>query len=342
MKPLLHHYIERDTRRVCSEQFFGDSFVRLVYSSIQENAPCVFRMLTSLRMSKMLAYLNYDAPLGTRLTGGRSFLESSGVDLSECAEPLETLDTPRKIFERKIRYWDLRPMTDDSSAIVSPADARVLLGSFQQGSQLYIKEKFFEYTELLGGDKAKWLEAFADGDFALLRLTPDKYHYNHTPVSGKVLDMYLLGNDCHSCNPEAVLSTATPYSKNKRVVTILDTDVSGGTGVGLVAMIEIGALMIADIIQCYSEVKYDNPQSVVPGMFLSKGNPKSLYRPGGSTDLIVFQKGRVQFDADLLENMHRSDVPSRYSQGFGRPLVETDVRVRSTIGHALQEEKGSV
>jgi len=340
MKPILHQYIERDTRKVCNERLFGDAFVKLMYSAARENAPRLFRMLTSPRMSAVLGYMNYDAPLGALLTGGGRFFKSSGVDLSECADPRETLDTPRKIFERKIRYWEVRPMADDPSVIVSPADARMLLGSFRHGSPLHIKEKFFDYTELLGVDKTSWLEAFVDGDFAVFRLTPDKYHYNHAPVSGKVLDLYALGNDCHSCNPEAVISTATPYSKNKRVITVLNTDVPGGTGAGIVALIEIGALMIADIVQCYSEVRYDHPQPVVPGMFLKKGNPKSLYRPGGSTDVIVFQQDRVRFHADLLQNMLRSDVTSRYSLGFGRPLVETDVRVRSAIAHALRGEEG--
>jgi hypothetical protein len=31
-----------------------------------------------------------------------------------------------------------------------------------------------------------WLPAFDRGDFAIFRLTPDKYHYNHVPVSGEV------------------------------------------------------------------------------------------------------------------------------------------------------------
>jgi phosphatidylserine decarboxylase len=339
MRSIPHQYIERDTGRVCTEPLFGDRFVKLLYSPVQENAPRLFRMLTSHRMSAVLGYLNYDAPLGARMTGGRRFLRSSGVDLSECADPRETLDTPRKIFERKIRYWELRLMFDDPSIVASSADARVLLGSFRHGSPLHIKEKFFDYAELFGIDKAEWLEAFAGGDFAVFRLTPDKYHYNHAPVSGKVLDLYALGNDCHSCNPEAVVSTVTPYSKNKRVVTVLDTDVDGGTGAGLVAVIEIGALMIADLVQCYSEVRYDDPQPVAPGMFLNKGQPKSLYRPGGSTDVLVFQRDRVRFDDDLRRNMRRNDVSSRYSLGFGRPLVETDVRVRSAIAHALRKEE---
>ena len=41
---------------------------------------------------------------------------------------------------------------------------------------------------------------------------------------------------------------------------------------------------------------------------------------------------RIRFSEDLWRNMFRRDVFSRFSQGFGLPLVETDVRVRSEIG----------
>jgi len=145
------------------------------------------------------------------------------------------------------------------------------------------------------------------------------------------VDIYAIDGGYHSCNPSAVVSVATPYSKNKRVVTIIDTDVPCGTGVGLVAMIEVVALMIGDIVQAYSSRGYDLPHPIERGMFLEKGQPKSLYRPGSSTDILIFQQGRVRFAEDLLDNMRRTDVSSRFTQGFGRPLVETDVRVRSMI-----------
>jgi phosphatidylserine decarboxylase len=172
---------------------------------------------------------------------------------------------------------------------------------------------------------------FQNGEFAIFRLTPDKYHYNHTPVAGKVVDIYEIPGGYHSCNPGAVVAEATPYSKNKRVVTIIDTDVGGGTNVGLVAMIEVVALMIGDIKQCYSKTRYDKPRPVVTGMHLHKGCPKSLYRPGSSVDVLVFQRGRIVFSEDIVENMYRNDAQSRFSSGFGRPLVETDVQVRSEI-----------
>jgi phosphatidylserine decarboxylase len=100
-------------------------------------------------------------------------------------------------------------------------------------------------------------------------------------------------------------------------------------------MIEVVALMIGAIDQCYSETRYEHPSPVVVGMFLRKGQPKSLYRPGSSTTVVVFQSGRVIFSSDLVRNMARAGVHSRFSQGFGKPLVETDVRVRSTIGTAV-------
>ncbi len=225
-------------------------------------------------------------------------------------------------------------MDDSPEAIVSPADAKTLVGSFLDTSQLFLKGKFFDLDELLSTDRNNWREAFSDGDFAVFRLTPDKYHYNHTPVSGTVLDIYEIQGAYHSCNPSAIVSYITPLSKNKRVVTILDTDVEGGARIGLVAMIEIVALMIGDIVQAYSDTEYNDPRRVQPGMKLLKGRPKSLYRPGSSTDVLLFEKGRIRFSEDIVSNQKRKGIQSRYSQGFGCSLVETDLKVRSTIAMA--------
>jgi phosphatidylserine decarboxylase len=292
----------------------------------------VYQLLGSQWFSGFLGWVNYDFPLGSNVSGIRRFLKNCAIDLSECLDHPHEIDTARKVFERRIRYWVCRPICDDESAVVSPADARLILGSFKETSLLVLKEKFFDFEELLGADKSEWLNAFRGGDFVVCRLTPDKYHYNHTPVSGMVRDFYENDGSYHSCNPGVVLTLATPYSKNKRVVTILDTDVPGGTGVGMVAMIEVVALMIGDIAQRYSEEEYNDPRDIQPGMLLRRGYPKSLFRPGSSTTVLLFQESEVEFADDLLRNQGRSDVESRYSLNFGRPLVETEVKVRSTIG----------
>ena len=338
--PSHHQYVERDSGLVRSERPFGDWIVNYLYCKKREQPPLIYQLLGSQWFSSLLGWVNYDFPLGANASGINRFLRDCAVNLDECLERPEELDSARRVFERRIRYWQCRPMTDDRSALLAPADARLLLGSLKNTSLLFLKGKFFEFEELLGTDKAQWLQAFRGAVYVICRLTPDKYHYNHTPVAGLVRDFYQYDGQYHSCNPGPVVALAAPYSKNKRVVTIIDTDVSGGTGVGLVAIVEIVALMIGDIAQCYSQTQYDHPSAIEPGMFVERGCPKSLFRPGSSTTVLLFQEHRVQFSQDLICNLYRQDVESRYSERLGRPLVETDVQVRSTIG-SRKEKEGS-
>jgi phosphatidylserine decarboxylase len=332
----MHQYIDRETAAVKTERLCGDRIVNWIYSAPWEEPGWLLKTVASARTSGLLGLLHYDLPFGSALPGPQHLVRALGVDLGECLDPPGQLMTPRALFERKLRYWEIRAMKDDPFSVVSPADARVLVGSFAETSSLFLKGKFFDFEELIGRDKARWRESFRGGDFAIFRLTPEKYHYNHVPAAGTVLDLYQIAGAYHSCNPGAAVMIETPYSKNKRVVTILDTNVPGGTQVGLVAMIEVVALMIGVVEQCYSETGYDDPRPVAPGMFLRKGQPKSRYRPGSSTDLLLFQQGRVEFCDDLVRNMLRTGVSSRYSRGFGRPLVETEVKVRSTIARACR------
>lgn len=334
--PSNHQYIDRISHQVITEKLLGDKSVAFLYSTVRENAPAIFKALTSGRMSSLLGYYHYDF-LDRRKPGNRQLFARLNIDWRECVEPPSYYDTPRKVFERQIRYWDLRPMSKDPDEIVSPADSRVLVGSFADISELFIKEKFFTPEELFGS-AGRWHPRFTSGDFAVFRLTPDKYHYNHLPVSGRIADIYEVDGRYHSCNPSALIALASLYAKNKRVVTIIDTDVQGGSGVGLVAMIEIVALMIGEIVQAYSGEHYHNPAPVKPGMFVRKGCPKSLYRPGSSTDILIFEPGRMTFSSDLISNSRRGDVKSRFTNRAGRPLVETDITVRSTIGHRRRQD----
>lgn len=330
MVSLKHQYIDRDTSAVRTEPLFGDRFIQWAYQPPWEDAGWLCRTLSSARLSRALAFFNYDMPFANRISGAQRFMTSLGIDLSDCLDEPATLDTPRKVFERKVRYWERRHMKDDPGTVVSPCDARLLLGSFVTTSSLFLKSKFFGLDELLG--HSHWTALFRNGSYAIFRLTPDKYHYNHLPVTGVPIDCYEVAGRYHSCNPGAVV-VASPYSKNQRVVTIIHTDIPGGSAVGVVAMIEIVALMIGRVEQCYSDHCYDNPRPLSKGLLLRKGQPKSLYRPGSSTTVLLFQENRIEFAPDLVRNLLRSDLVSRYSHGFGRPLIETDVKVRSTIGY---------
>lgn len=332
----LHQYIDRTTGNVQSEQLIADQTVRWLYSTAREQYPYLFRLATSPFASRLLAYLNYDAPLTTPWSSARQLIDALGIDESECVRPFPNKARLRDLFERQIRYWACRPLPSAQGRVVSPADARTLVGSLSEHRLLPIKEKFFDLKELLGMNKLGWYECFAGGDWAIARLTPEKYHYTHLPVSGKVADVYDVDGCFHSCNPGAVVEVIAPYSKNRRSVTIIDTDIDGGTGVGFVAMIEVVALMIGEIAPCYSEHEYDPCEPLDKGRWVKRGAVKSLFRPGSSTVITLFEPGRVAFDSDLVRNTTRADVSSRFSHYFGQSLVETDVAVRSSIASPVR------
>lgn len=332
---LPHQYIDRNSLQIITEKPIADRSIQFLYTTLRESAPAMFRALTSGRMSSLLGYFHYDMP-GKNRNRGKDLFSRFGADWQECINPVEFYDSHRKFFERQIRYWETRPMNRRPTTIVSPADSRLLIGSFTETSTLFIKDKFFDLAELLGPDSS-WHRSFVGGDFAVFRLTPDKYHYNHVPVNGRVVAIYNVDGRYHSCNPSALITTASLYSKNRRVVTIFDTDVPGGTAIGLVAMVEIVALMIGDIVQAYSEERYDHPRDIRPGQMVKRGCPKSLFRPGSSTDVVIFEPGRIAFAEDLVNNSQRRDVQSRFTSGYNRPLVETDVAVRSSIAEPLRQ-----
>ena len=160
-----------------TEDLIADRLVNLVYSRGREIAPNLFRQQTSRRSNDLWAYLHFDLTAGSPRRAARRIIHSLGIDLGECVAA-GALASPRQVFERQIRYWACRPMAAARERVVSPADARMVFGSLARQSLFFLKEKFFDFQELLGIDKPDWRGAFEGGQFAIFRLTPEKYHYN--------------------------------------------------------------------------------------------------------------------------------------------------------------------
>jgi phosphatidylserine decarboxylase len=55
--------------------------------------------------------------------------------------------------------------------------------------------------------------------------------------------------------------------------------------------------------------------------------------------VLLFEPGHVHFATDLVGNQRKEGVRSRYSAGFGIPVVETDVKVRSLLARAAEVEQ---
>ena len=156
MKLAAHQFVDRDTGEVRSERPFGDWIVNYLYCQKRERAPMVYQLLGSQWFSGFLGWVNYDFPLGQNISGIRRFLKNCAIDLTECLEKPEQIDTAQERFlSAGVRYWQCRPMCAEESVVVSPADSRVFLGACKETSMLVLKGKFFDFEELIGADEAK-------------------------------------------------------------------------------------------------------------------------------------------------------------------------------------------
>ena len=76
------------------------------------------------------------------------------------------------------------------------------------------------------------------------------------------------------------------YWENTREYSVLSSVKAGD-----ILLCEVGATMVGSIVQTYS---HDTD--------VKKGQEKGWFAFGGSTIIVLFEKGRVQPDSDVLEN----------------------------------------
>lgn len=330
--PAIHQYIERDDGSSVDESLLADRVIRFLYSTAREHPSLLQRAAASHLTSALLASWEFDWPLRNPSRSIGRAAARMRINLDEVDGQTQSWRTMRDLFERKIRFWECRPMSDEPHSIVSPADGKALIFGHANDTLLPVKSRWLDLAGLLASPDLLQRVATATG--LIVRLTPDAYHYVHAPVSGVVRSHRRIDGALHSCNPAALVSFASPYSINLRQVTEIDTDVYHGSRVGTVVLVNVGAMMIGRIEDASSADRYDDPQPVRTGLFVHRGQPFALFRPGSSTSIVLWRQDRAQLAAALTHNSVRTDVRSRFSDWLLSPWVETALQVRSTIAHA--------
>jgi phosphatidylserine decarboxylase len=330
---LAHQYVQRHRETAADESLLADQAINFLYNTRRDEPGFLLRALGSGVVTDALAHWQFDR----RFARGSNLVERSAHRLmireSELITPYSQMQTLRELFERKIRYWDVRPLPEHEQLIVSPADGKLLPFCAFERDALPIKSRFIRIDALLA-DVTPWPQAMrarSPISGVIVRLTPDVYHYTHAPVAGKVRHHGIVEGAFHSCNPTALVRFEGSYALNRRAVTVYDTDVEGGTNVGFVVQVDVAAMMIGDIESRFSQKHYDEPRTLKRGDFVPRGAPVSLFRPGSSTSIVLWDGRRAAMGDDLLRNSRRTDLRSRFSDWLGRPWVETQVAVRQSV-----------
>lgn len=213
------------------------------------------------------------------------FVDHLKINMKEALlENPEDYGSFNEFFTRHLKPGS-RIIEKDPRGVVSPSDGRILLyPKIEMGQLIQVKGKTSSIASVLGCEELA--NSFLGGSAAVIRLAPSDYHRFHFPVDGIPRNTTLIKGCYYSVNPYALREVKKVYSKNKRMVTIIQSFMFGK-----VAMIEVGATMVGSIVQTYW-----------PGVPVNRGAEKGYFQFGGSTVILIFEKGVLHWHSDLVKN----------------------------------------
>ena len=292
-------YIDRRDGEVKTEVIYGERSLRWAYGNP------LGRLAQWLLVRRWIVSAWY----GRKMNGVSScirikpFIEQYGLDENEFAKPVDEYNSFNEFFHRKLKP-SARPVDPAPDSVVFPADGRHLAFADITGeTNFFIKGQSFDLERFLGD--AGLAKRYDGGPMLLSRLCPVDYHRFHFPCAGEAGIPRFINGWLYSVNPIALITRPSIFWENKRVVTQIESP-----AICQVLFVEIGATMVGSIRQTY-----------MPGETVAKGEEKGYFAFGGSSVAVLFEKGRIEFAADLLKNTAAG--------------IETYARVGERMGRAL-------
>ncbi|CAK3855847.1 related to phosphatidylserine decarboxylase proenzyme 2 precursor [Lecanosticta acicola] len=264
----------------------------LYYGSEQEKALHWKRTLDVLRDQSLKMGKQYDAPESKQHI--QPFIESFHLEntLPELKEPDPAkYKTFNEFFARELKP-DARPIAepDNDRVVSSPADCRLtVFPTIELATKYWIKGFGFSLSKLLGSDDLA--KKFEGGSINIARLAPQDYHRWHSPASGTIHSITDIPGTYYTVNPQAINEEGTVdvFCENKRSVMTMTRSSTGS----LVAVVAVGAMLVGSI-------RY-NP-GIGVGAGVHRGQCLGAFLYGGSTVIVLYPKGEIDLDQDLVKN----------------------------------------
>ncbi len=292
-------YIDRHTGELKTEDIYGERVLRWVYGNP------LGRIAQWLLIRRWIVSAWYGSKMDEVKSSLRivPFINKYGLDESEFADPVGEYLSFNEFFYRKLKLKS-RPIDTEDNSLVFPADGRhMAFANISSENNFIVKGQIFNLKQFLGDDELA--ERYKDGSMLLSRLCPVDYHRFHFPCSGKVGIPRLINGWLYSVNPIALVTRPTIFWENKRIVTSVES-----VELGQVQFVEVGATMVGSVRQTY-----------IPGEHVAKGDEKGYFAFGGSSVVVLFEKGRMRFDPDLLENTTNGyETYARFGERMGQIL----------------------
>lgn len=229
------------------------------------------------------------------------FIRRYKVNMSEAVEPDPTAYPNFNSFFTRALRPGVRPMVEGAGQIACPNDGAVSqLGAIKGDRIFQAKGRSYSLVELLGGSEER-AQPYVGGSFATLYLSPGDYHRYHMPLTGRLLETIYIPGRLFSVAHEYTEAVPNLFARNERVVCIFETEA------GPMAVVLVGAMFVGSIETvwageitppCGKGIKVTSYDTVTP-VELQRGDELGRFNMGGSTVIVLFGTGRVQWQSEL-------------------------------------------
>lgn len=272
--------VDRATGETFEEAVLGEKWIRWAYQSASAR-PIEKLLFRSALVSRLMGAW-FDSRFSKPKI--RAVVDELSIDMSEAVDDTGSFTCFNDFFIRHLKP-EVRPYSDDPKDIVSPADGRVLVFP-ELAEDVFVPVKGYPMSvrSMLPGIA----DRFIGGALAIARLCPADYHRYHFPAGGRITDARDINGALHSVNPIALGAGPDVFGENKRSWTLIETDT-----IGSYCFVEVGAFGVGSIVNTRTSGA------------VRKMEEKGYFKFGGSTVVVVFEPGKVQFAADLVANSAR-------------------------------------
>ena len=227
----------------------------------------------------------------------RSFARQYNIDTAEAEKPIEEYGGLQEFFTRRLRPG-ARPIAAAANVVVAPADGTVVeTGVVEEGLLLDAKDAGFTLADLLADPEAA--RRLDGGAFQVTYLSPRDYHRVHSPIEGRVVGWHYVPGRLFPVNARSVLREPGLFSKNERLVTLIESPA------GLAAVVMVAAVGVGHITASYDpEIathttafagKDVRRKTLSEAMPIDRGGELGIFNLG-STTIIFFEPRRVLLD----------------------------------------------
>lgn len=240
---------------------------------------CLLRLLICPGVSRALgAFL--DTGLSRHLVD--PFVKHTKLDLSDY--PAVSYRSFNDFFTRRVRPG-CRAIEENPASLIAPCDGKLTAYTITEDAVFSIKHSSYALKDLL--QDVSLAKEFEGGTCLIFRLTPDDFHRYSFPDDGRILSSKAIPGVLHTVRPIAFRRYPV-YLENAREYAVLET-----AHFGKVVQMEVGALFVGRIVNH-------------PLTGFARGQEKGKFEFGGSTVIVLLQKGEAAIDNEILENTRQN------------------------------------